>query len=302
MRRIAIAALVVLAMVGAGVSLASTTSTATVDADHALTTEAAVQEYEHTGVVNTSLGSPAVDVTIAEESSMCGVDQGVFSDTRNDYICFNHKQDRPTTLRIWIPDDYWHPFSREAKQSLSGNAEASFSPVENSSYTSVRVHFDQKEKAVFPIPEDVAASYALIDAANNRSEDYFGRPILGKSTKWYYVNPDDWNTSDNPTIAIKSPPGQTVLQYDASDNKSETQWTTLPESESHPADVYITSRDSENTVYVFAETDDPPAIRYKRESGALGQIESARRQISQIATQMEIWIENALPGWLGGNE
>lgn len=279
----------------------ATATTVTVDANHDLATADAVARYEESGNVSTAFDSPNLGVTIAEEASACGVEQSLFSDTRNDYLCFDHRQDTPTTLRIYIPDEYFHPFVRDDKQSIRQTATASFAPVENGSYTSVRVRFDEAEQAVFAIPEDVAASYAVIAAANNRSERWFGSELIGETTPWQYVNDSAWANSERTSVAIKAPPGETVLQYDAAPNSSQRQWTTVPESPDHPAPVYRMQREGQpNTIYVVAETDDPPELRYKRASGFMGDLDRAMRQIRNIPEQLDAWIDDILPPWLGG--
>lgn len=286
-------------------AVAAAGTTFTIDRDHALTSQSAIQTYERSGSVSTNLSSPKMTVRVAEEASACGLDTGLFEDTRNDYLCLTYKQETDATVRIDIPDAYWTPYVREHKESIADEAPATFSVVGNTSATRVRVSFSGPTHAVYPIPEDVSAAYSLLERADNRSSEYLGIDLLGsnKATQWQYRN----LSSQNLTIKIKSPaaPSKTVVQYDSTPSGADRDWLMVPEDPDDPAPMYRTTKpQSDQTVYLVVQANElssnsTPSIRYRAEGGIRGRINAALREIRMIRERISELL-GGFPDWLGG--
>lgn len=289
-----VAAIILLA-VGAG--LATAAERYNVDADHGLDKQSAIQAFEAEGVVQTEVTTPHLTVTIAKSASDCDADTGLFSDARNDFLCIQYHNDLPQTTRLWIPDAYWTPFVHENKQPVGDGPVASFQPVRHRNYTSVVVRFDGSATAVYAIPRDVTASYALINRINERTQTIAGVELWSGGTQWRYVNTSAFGSS--PSIAIKTKPDRTMIQYDATPNETGGTWVSVPEGESSTSPVYRMQRPGEpQTVYIIADTRHPPPIRYRARGTGIAAVDSAFKEIRTIDEKIGVAIDRMLPDWL----
>jgi hypothetical protein len=253
-----------------------------------------VAEYEESGTARVNVSTPRLTVTVAEQASACGLDTSVAKDTRNDYLCLDYREDVPATIRLHVPDDYWHPYVRQEKASLRGDTTASFTVRDDGNATVVETSFDTRTHAVFAIPEDVTASYYVLDRANTRSKDLFGIDLLGHSTGWQHVN-DSLLSGSNTTARLVNEQGSLIIQYDATPNASEPTWLAVPSEPGDSAPVYRMTRSGEpDAVYIVSETTNAPRVRYKSVSGLSQRIDAAWRQIRSIDDELDNLIDNTI--------
>lgn len=267
-----------------------------IDADHALDSADAKQAFEGSGVARANVSSPALSITVATEASACGVESSLFSDTRNDYLCLDYREDVSATIRLWIPKHYWHPYVRQTKQPLTDGPTATFGTADARNYTSVRVRFDGRSTAVYPIPRDVSVTYNLLARADARTQNWLGVELWSTGTTWQYVNQSAFRDGESATVSIKAAPSKTILQYDATPASDPT-WLTVPSDRGDSAPVYRMQREGvDNTIYVVAETADPPTVRYRAQGGTLGQIDAALDEIMSIPDKIDTAIDDLLSG------
>lgn len=275
---------------GPGVASASSYTVYEIDADHALVEENSIETYESEGAASTSLTTPRMNVTIAEQASACGVDQPFVSDVRNDYLCLDYQEDVPATVRLNIPEAYWHPYIRESKAPVTDGPRATLDPVtvDNESYTSVRATFEGQTNAVYAIPEDATASYALLERANERVAEVAGFRLWSKGTEWQTVSGEEFG-QENATIRLNvKDPSSTLIQYDLNPEPGSETWVTVPDSQDHHAPVYRMQRDGvEGVVYIVAEDSNPPQIRYRHQGNSpLARVDRIADSISKVPDKL----------------
>ncbi len=127
MRRLIAAVLVVCLL---STTAAAATMTA-IDADHGLTSDTEQAAFEEEGYATTDLNAPNMTVSVAAELSQCGVEDWTVSDLRNDFLCVEYGEEIDRTIRLHIPQEYWHPYVREEVSPVAGDETASFQPVED---------------------------------------------------------------------------------------------------------------------------------------------------------------------------
>jgi hypothetical protein len=293
------------ATIGVAVTMAATATTQNgvdyaLDDSTRLTTQDAVQEFDSTGSVTANVSTPALSITIAESASACGYESSVLSDTRNDYLCLDYQEDVAASIRLHVPGDYWHPYVRQDKASVRGDAPASFEVRDDGNATVVTADFEEATHAIYPIPEDVTASYFVLDNANERSKSWLGIDILGHSTSWQPID-DSALSGDNTSTRLVNERGDLLIQYDSTPNQSEATWLTVPSDPGDSAPVYrMTKNGDEDAVYVVSETTDAPPVRYKSVSGVSQQLDAALRQIAGVDDKLESILNDAFGGLFGG--
>lgn len=296
-RRLLLLSGLVLLVLTAGLAIAG--ERYNIDDDHSLVERTAIENFENEGVAQTEITTPHLTVTVAKRSESCDVDAGLFSDARNIFLCVEYHNDLPQTTRIYIPGDYWTPFVHEDKQSVNDGPTATFQPVEYRNYTAVTVRFDGQGAAVYAIPKDVTVSYALINRINDRTQTVAGIELWSGGTEWQYVNTSAFG--DSPSVAIKTEPDRTMVQYDATANETQPTWISVPKGESRAAPVYRMQRSGEpKTVYVIADSSNPPPLRYRARGTGIAAVDSAFEELRTIDEKISVAIDRILPEWLGG--
>lgn len=269
----------------------------TIDADHGLTDADAIAEFEQTGSVSVEVATPHIGLTVAEQADACDVETAIYEDIRNDYFCIRHYAEQTQTLRIHVPAEYWHPYIRDDKQPIGDGPTASFQPTKNGSYTSVRTTIAGNTTVVYPIPEDVAASYSVISYLNERTQRVAGITLTSPGTQWVVINATQW--ADRPSVAIRGPPDRLMIEYDAAAGNA-TEWLSVPSSKLKPAPVHTMQREGANqTVYVVSEGEGPPRFRYRvRGKGLLSMGDAIAREIGQIQDKVQRMINGIIPEWV----
>lgn len=292
-------AIVVVLALALGSGLAVAAERYHVDDDHGLATAEAVQTFEDEEIVRANVTTPQLSLAVTKQASACGAETGLFSDARNDFLCVEYQNELPQTTRLYIPDDYWTPFVHDEKQPIGGGPVGSMQPTEDGNFTSVTIRFDGATTAVYPIPRDVSVSYALINRINDRTKTIAGYELWSGGTQWRYVNASAFGSS--PSVAIKTIPERTMIQYDATPNETSATWVPVPDSQRRTAPVYYMQRpDADRTMYVIATSSDPPPIRYRARGTGIARIDAAVDEIMSVPDKIHVTIEQLLPDWLGG--
>lgn len=288
MRR-AVAALVAILLL---TSVVTAATTYTLGADHGLNDDAAIENYESEGVAVVNTTAPDLTLRMAEEASACGVEGSITRDVRNDYLCVGYDSDLKMTLKFELSGEYFHPYVRESKSSIADEAPATFALADGGNNTAVTIEFDGAANAVYPIPEDATAAYYVVDRSNSRLKQLTGLSLFGDgNTSWH---PIDSEVLRNKTqVRINSPPSETVVQYDATPNATDSTWLTVPEGPAASASVYRTSKGSDDTVYVVSEeSGTAPPVRYKRVDSASGRLDAAMEEVASIDDRISVMIDS----------
>lgn len=286
--------------VGGAFSLAGAASMTTIDADHALATEQQKTRFASQGVARAKIQAPELTLTVAAEHEDCNADVslGDVRDARNDWLCVRYPEEIKRTFRVYIPDEYWSPYTRKQVEPAVGDATASFEPIRDGNFTEVTFTVSGPTTVAWPINEE-ASWFA---GAKERTLDNLGRVSgvsVASSDAWHYIGPT--KLAGNATAyEVRAPDGvdQLVLEYNSS-----TGWSKVPEGESSYAPVYYQTKDGVNDrVWVFASESNRtaiPQVRYMSDASSTDRVSSALREISQIPTRLEQIINVDIP-FVGG--
>lgn len=268
---VSLAIIAITAPLSAGPALAATDGedAVTLPTDTPLNSDASVQEYEQTGVVNANVGAPQMGIIIGDEREDVGL--GLTLDpldgsTRNDFIRVEHQEQMTRTVRIPIRSDYWKPFPRERLESLSGDKTARMEPVQidGGTYTLLTVTFDGEESAVFPIPEDAIAVYRASERTEDNVNSTFGISLGVTPTPWSEVPESVFGNET--AVRIEGEPSKMMIQYNAG-IAGEPQWLSVPDEQKSGVPVYRMEKEGvDGAVYVVSRTNETPTVRYKTQS------------------------------------
>lgn len=288
-------------VVGAGVAHvsgpAAGQSMLTIDADHALTTDAKQAAFEQTGVATASLNAPDLSITVAadHDGKGCGI-KGWHSDLRNDYLCLQYNEEIDRQVRIFIPAEYWTPYLRTSVDEVGGGPAATFEPVENGQYTSVTVTLSGSGTYAYPVTKEASFFAGARDRTLGNLENITGVGYPERQA-WQYI-PAERLGGNQSAYVVRAPNGteNLLLEYETSDGG----WSTVPDGAKSFAPVYFeTKRGVEGRAYVFATTSDPPRVRYKTQAGGRDQLGAAFREIGQIPSRLEEILNINIP-FFGG--
>lgn len=287
---LAVGALVATA-VGAGASVASgQASRYTLDADHALTTDAQKAAFEQSGVATADITAPDLTLTVAAEHDACGI-EGFHSDLRNDYFCIEYGEDIDRELRVFVPAAYWHPYVRETVEPVAGDQPATFEPVRGGDYTAVTVTLDEPGTYAWQINAEASYFSSAKDRTVDRVSEVTGVGVPERE-EWQYIGADQLG-GDQAAYVIRAPNGTDalVMEYNSSDG-----WTTVPDAEQEYAPVYWQAKDGvDDRAYVFATTSDPPEVRYKTSPSSRDALGAALREIASVPSRVEDILDIDIP-------
>lgn len=257
--------LALLAVIGT----ASGIQTFTLDDDHELARPSAVDRYERTGHVSTSMVAPAMTVEIAEEHEPLGV-RSRRVDAPYHYLRLRYNETLPAIVRIHIPSGYWHPQPQRI-ESIQDDATAELRPDPDGEVTVVTVRFDGRTDAVFPVPRTASWVFAAHGSSRDivENETDVEIPDLGSRQEWHYVD-DSRLTGNNATVKLVASEDLTI-QYDRSGDGD--RWLPVPRcSTKKGGDTAVCQFDREGVddyTFILLKTEDPPSIRYKHDPGPM---------------------------------
>lgn len=299
-RSIVAALLLVLATVAApGAVLAQNSRDTTfvgVDEATGLDATAAIDEYESDGVATTEIGRVGMQVTVSKSAADAGLDTWKHLDAANTYIRLNYTESVPRTIRIYIPDEYATPRVKRGLDAETGGPTAALAPTDDRNYTAMTVTVDEPTTAVYKLN---AVSGAVFEARSGVKEvinESVGIevPRLGGGRQWQYVGSDQLS-GDNVTRKLgEGSLSQYTIQY-AVDDGNETDWLTVGECD---GGGQVCALERDDSVYVFAPTESPPRVRYKRGQDLIARVGAAFDDLASIPSRL---LEDLGGLWGGGS-
>lgn len=276
MRRLT-ALLLVIALLAVPVGASTMT---TVDDNHGLTDDVAKANFEQDGKATTSLNAPNMTITVASELEQCGLSSWAVSDTRNDFLCVEYGEEIDRTIRLYIPDEYWHPYVREEVDPVVGDAVASYEPIEGGEYTAVKFVVTGPATVAWPINADSSWFSSRKDSTINGLESITGVGVA-ETQGWQYGN-----VSGNGTgYVIRAPNGTDTLTVEV---KTEDGWATVPDKEKSYVPVYTQEYDDvDDRVVVVSAVSEPSEIRYKTEATRRDKLGAGWRELTQMDDRFE---------------
>lgn len=276
--------LLLVATAGAAPVLATGVRT-TVDDDHALATEHKQADFVQQGYATADLTAPSMSVTVADshEDPGCELD-GVYSDTRNDFLCIRYDEEIDRTLRLYIPAEYWTPYVRTDVEPITGGVPAAYEPVENSQYTAVTVELTEPGTYAWPVTKEASLWASAKERTLENIENVTGVGVPS-TDEWRYISQSELGGNQSAYV-VRAPNGTDALVLEYKTGREE--WAEVPaEPRSYAPVYYETKQGVDDRAYVFATTDNPPEVRYKTTAGPTDQIGAALRQIGQIPNRLE---------------
>jgi len=281
------------------VCLLSTTAAAAtmtaIDADHGLTSDTEQAAFEEEGYATTDLNAPNMTVSVAAELSQCGVEDWTVSDLRNDFLCVEYGEEIDRTIRLHIPQEYWHPYVREEVSPVAGDETASFQPVEDGEFTEVTFDVSGPTTLVWPINAESSWFSSRKDSTIENLESVTGVGVA-EGEGWQQATLDGNGTG----YVIRAPNGTDALsmEYQTSDGS----WATIPDSEESYAPVYVQGYDGvDDRTVVVATVSDPPQIRYKTDATRTDKIAAGWRELTRIDDRLEEMLNIDIP-FFGSDE
>lgn len=251
-----------------------TATTTTLDEDTALTENATIEQFESEGTAVASPTVPDMTITVAEDAEDVGLTTVRHTSFDTTYLRVEYDESLERTVRFYVPREYWHPHP-DRLEAVDGAAEASMEPTEGTDYSAIQIHFEEETDATFAIKKQASFVFNARDYGSEWLEEEAGIEVPtpgSEQEQWEYV-PTSELTADDPTFGIDTEGDELTLQYDDSGTADPTdkQWRTVPScSSSGGSDAPVCKfeqADNPNHIYVLAQTQDPPDIRFKHDAG-----------------------------------
>lgn len=295
----AVMSMVLLAVAGiaTGAAPAAASSTPyTIDDGHDLDDEAALDEYDRTGQVTGQTDTLDVSLTVAESRHDIGMRPSGLSDAYNDaYLRIEYDETADRTLRIYIPREYWVPYTREQVDSMTGDHHASFEPIRGGDYTEVTIHFDGQGDAVLPVRKYATVGTGWsVDRVDEYLNETTGHKVRSDPGEWQYIR--DEQLAEGPGVEITNGSADVLVQYDATPDQERETWVNAPKGSPSTHGIYWYVKQSENsTAYVISDHNDPPAVRYKHQP-------RYRDTWTGRFNDLEYSIKSTVGSWFGGGD
>lgn len=303
MRRIIALLVVVSLLTSATAGTASAAIEWEIDKDHDLTTQSKINEFEKNGTASTKLVAPQMRVTVAEEHEDVGL-SGVHSDAQNTYLRFQYNETGATTVRMYIPDEYFGPREHLQMEAVNDpNVTADFEPSERYNYTVAVVRFEGQADAVFKLSKEAGLVFGYMQDYRGRINNSTGiqLPNVLSSPDWHHEQLNNTNT----TYAIRKPKGEDVMiQYDADPSQSGTTWLPVPDcSNDKGVGVCKFEKSGDDAhIYIMATSTDPPDVRYAYGSNPVTKTKASIRDITVgIPNRINDFVDN-ITGLFGGGD
>ncbi|EMA45235.1 hypothetical protein C446_02477 [Halobiforma nitratireducens JCM 10879] len=262
--------------------------TVAIDDDHGLTSESAIDEFNETGVAETTETYPDVTMTVAEDSESVGLEGIQYTDFDSVFLQVDYDESIDRTLRVYIPEAYWHPHPDEL-EAVDADVTASLEPT-GDGYTAVTMHVEDETTATFEVKKQASLVFNARETTTSWLENETGMDLPrldGSSDQWEYV-PTAELTDNDSTVGIDTEGEDVTLQYDAANtaDPNEQAWRTLPACTSSAGDsapvCHFDRADDPDHVYILAQTDDPPDVRYHYDAGFTADIRSSVGELGDI--------------------
>lgn len=273
------------ALVATATPMATAESTTVIGTDGELASGDAGVEFRETGNVSASYVAPEVTVTATQQAADCGVDRsgvwsffGLFSDTRNDYLCLEYHESVTRTFEVYVSQSIWAGYERESVSPTEGDVDARFEGKEINGERYLKATVTLKEPGTYAYPVNRESTFLAerVDRHSDRVENVTGVGIA-KDDEWQYVNSEDY--SNESTYVLQSPNGTDGLLVEY---ETENGWEVVPEGRKAYAPVYY-EKVSETEILVFAAgTEEPPRLRYTKNPAPGTMFDSLIREAKDV--------------------
>lgn len=287
------------ASVAAGVALG--TDMTTIDDNHPLTTDDAINDYEDDGIVTRNLTQLNLEITIADDPGPANVSGPElpfsFAGVTKTYVCLDYRESISRTIRLYIPDAYLQPRVNAELTAINSDTTAAIEPVNDSSATSMTVQFTGAERACFAYDWTRGYYFGIKDWTNdivNQTTGITLPSLSGDSQPWAYVNTAALQNES--TVTIPRNGSTMTIQYDDTPNDNESTWITVPDcNDPEDQDICRFQDDSGNVTLMDAS---PPVnqVRYKQGTDISSVLQSAVNDLLQVPDRIMEYVDNILGG------
>ena len=264
-----------------------------VDADHALTSDSAIETFEEDGVVEANLTRLDVGLLVAETHDQAGID-GWHADVNKVYACVDYRESIPRTLRIFYPDDYFSPRRNGGLESLTSEHTATIAPTGGGNYSALTVRFEEPARACFALGVEAGAYFGgkgWLSEQINRTTG-IELPSLTSADAWQY--PPVYAFENGSTYALPINASEIIVQYDTRPDPSTDRWINVPPCED-PSEQEICRYERDNETVLMSTQANPPPVRYKAGRDLFSSWESARNDLDNALDELG----ETLTGWFG---
>lgn len=261
-----------------------------VDADHELAEPEAIDDYHADEYVAGEISGIDASIEISERKA--DVDRGgvLPVDAGHSFIRVEYREDIARTLRIWVPEEYATPYTREGVASLDGEHTADYQPVRDGEYMQVVIHVDGPTDVVLPIHKHSSATYDVINSYEERLEE-----LTGGDREWVYVDREGLEREHAVALDVEDV-DDVVIQYDATPDEPEETWVNMPRGDGDGAYWYSPDSEDGEVVYVVTRGGDAPDVRYMEGGGVREEAEGHVNDALQIPDRVLDRVENPLEG------
>lgn len=270
----------------------------TIDTDHGLVDRSAIESFEEDGAASTSVVSPNMRLTVAEDHDDVGL-SGFFVDSNKVYVRFQYNESLPRTVRVKVPSEYFYPVTNVDESAVNAETTADFAPTADGRYTAVTVRFTGQTDAVFVVRKE--ASFVFWGRSQTRkivkNATGYEPPRIGTGGEWYYV--PNQSLAGNSTYPLNGSSGLTV-QMDAAREQGVETWVPVPECTGGDAEVcYYKKRGVESHVFLLSRSDDPPAVRWKPSDDAVAEGKGIWKELTEVIPKR---LFDDIDSWFGGDD
>jgi len=284
---VAAATLLVVATVASSIGAIgiAAAQTETIDADHGLATDSAIDRYETEGIASTRLTAFDLRLTVAADPEPVGLSDWTHSSASNTFVRVDYNEEIDRTVRIYLPNELVTPrvhasMPADVVHNGSDDVRMALEPAADGAYTAVTLELDGKTDAVFTLSTLTGGIFGIREGADDLLNDTTGwslPSLTGGGAEWQYV-PETALTGEQVTYQIhvnNTSTDDLTVQYSTTPNKTadEARWLPVPTCDDiSESDVCRFQKDSQpNTVYLLSTTDDAPPVRYAVQPGVADQ-------------------------------
>lgn len=282
-KRLLLAILLVVSVVAVPVAADEMTA---IDDDHGLTDRERIETYETEGVASTTLTTPEMRLTVAENHDAVGL-RGFRLDYDKRYLRVQYNETISRTIRVYIPSEYWFPITSEI-EAVNGDVTATMEPVEDGRYTAVSLTVTEPSDLVFEVPKQ--ASWVFWGRSKSRevinNSTGYQPPRLGDDREWQYV-PDGQLENESTYPVETASDGDVTMQYDTNPSSGVEEWRMVPECSGDDVPVcHYEKAGVDDRVFILSKTADPPQVRFKQGTDVSATAESSARELWDIPSQV----------------
>jgi surface glycoprotein (TIGR04207 family) len=307
-RSIALAALLVLSLVAAALAVPGTVTAQsqpeiyTVDADHDLATDDAIQRFEQEGLASTQLERLDLRLTVADEAGDAGLSDLRHSSSLHTYVQVEYDEEIPRTIRIYLPSAYVDPYRKVGLEAEDTDVTADVESVRDREMVALTLTVDGPTNATFALNHAAGKTMGARERVKTLINQSTGIrlpdvPIGSGGAEWQYV-PSSALAGNNTTYRVPTDndtdSSDLTIQYD-SDPGPDERWLPVQECDGSQQICTITKNGSDRVVLV-STVETPPTVRYRQDGGALIGARSIGADLGNAVDELVADVKGLWPG------